>query len=81
MFEWYQMVASFLCGAVVMVIVWLICVLKKRGDKMYLSNEFTKLVVMNQKTGEEIAVITNDMIDTADDDIVVRLTPSYGDEV
>lgn len=33
------------------------------------------IVVVNRKTGEEIAVITNDMITTASDEIVVKIKP------
>ena len=34
-----------------------------------------RIVVVNQKTGEEIAVITNDLITTASDEIVVKIKP------
>ena len=34
-----------------------------------------RIVVVNQKTGEEIAVITNDMITTAGDEIGVKIKP------
>ena len=43
----------------------------------YLSDDFTKLVVLNAETGEEIAVVTNDEITTAEDNIVVKFTPNY----
>ena len=42
-----------------------------------LSNEITKIVVMDKDTGEEIAVVTEDEITTAGDNIVVKLTPNY----
>jgi len=42
-----------------------------------LSEEYTKIVVMDKETGKEIAVITNDLITTANDNIVVKLTPKY----
>lgn len=41
-----------------------------------LSGEYTKIVVQNTVTGEEAAVITNDMITTADN-FIVRMTPKY----
>lgn len=44
---------------------------------MILSDEYSKLTVENAETGEEIAVITNELITTADDKIVVRLTLKY----
>jgi len=44
-----------------------------------LSNDYTKLVVLNTHTGEEIAVITHGdtEVNTASDEIVVKLTPKY----
>lgn len=33
------------------------------------------MTVMNMLTGKEIAVVTNDMITTASDNIVVKLQP------
>lgn len=42
-----------------------------------LSEDVKKLVVLDTATGEEIAVITNDLITTARDTIVVKLTPNY----
>lgn len=42
-----------------------------------LSNEYIKITVFDLETGKEIAVITNDLITTARDSIVVKLTPSY----
>lgn len=55
---------------------------KKEGnsvDSSILNPNYTKLVVMNTKTGEEYAVITggDTPITTASDDIVVKLTPRY----
>ena len=46
---------------------------------MILSDEYSKLVVLNLVTGEEIAVITDGdtPITTADDNIAVKLTPKY----
>ena len=43
----------------------------------YLSDDYQKLVVLDVNTGKEIAVITNDEIATAEDNIVVKLTPVY----
>lgn len=42
-----------------------------------LSEEYTKMVIYDELLHKEIAVITNAMITTADDHIVVKLTPSY----
>ena len=42
-----------------------------------LSDGYTKMVVLDTKTGEEIAVITNELITTAQDSIIVKLTPRY----
>jgi len=42
-----------------------------------LSDKITKLVVLDINTGREIAVVTNDLITTAGDNIVVKLTPAY----
>lgn len=47
-----------------------------QGGCMILSSEYDRLVVENSETGEEIAVITQDEVTTADDKIVVRLKPS-----
>ncbi len=44
-----------------------------------LSNGYVKLVVYDQETGREIAVVTNELITTATDNIVVKLTPSDKD--
>lgn len=49
----------------------------KKENMTILSEEYTKIVVMDKETGKEIAVITNDLITTADDNIVVKLTPKY----
>ena len=42
-----------------------------------LSRDITKLTVINVRTGEEIAVVTNDEITTAGTEIVVKLTSNY----
>ena len=42
-----------------------------------LSDQFTKMVVLDVTAGEEIAVVTNELITTAGDEIVVKLTPAY----
>lgn len=42
---------------------------------MIMSGAYIKLVVEDTRTGKQIAVITDEMITTADDEIVVRLTP------
>ena len=42
-----------------------------------LSDQFTKMVVVDLSTGKEIAAVTNDLITTAGDNIAVRLTPAY----
>ncbi len=48
----------------------------KKADKCFpLSSECKKLTVMDVLTGKEIAVVTNDMITTANDNIVVKLQP------
>lgn len=41
-----------------------------------LSDGYVKLVVYDQETGKEIAVVTNELITTAADNIVVKLTPN-----
>lgn len=42
-----------------------------------MGNEYTKLVVMNLKTKEELAVVTDEEITTASQDLAVKLTPTY----
>lgn len=42
-----------------------------------LSDEVSKLVVMDITTGKEITVITNELVTTAGDEIVVKVTPIY----
>lgn len=42
-----------------------------------LDKDYTKLIVIDTGTGEEIAVVTNDLITTANSAIVVKLTPRY----
>lgn len=39
---------------------------------------YVKLTVENVRTGEKIAVVTDEAITTASADIVVRLTPDAG---
>lgn len=41
-----------------------------------LSDDYVKLVVYDQETGKEIAVVTNELITIAADNIVVKLTPN-----
>lgn len=48
------------------------------GEGMkYLSDDYTKLVVLDTDTGKEIAAVTNEEITTAGENIVVKLTPTY----
>ena len=42
-----------------------------------LSEEITKITVLDEKTGEEIAVITEEEIITAGEHIVIKITPKY----
>lgn len=42
-----------------------------------LSEDYDKLEVIDKKTGEKIAVITHELITTANEDVVVKLTPKY----
>lgn len=42
-----------------------------------LSDEYTKITVLDEDMGKEIAVITNELVTTAGDHIVVKLTPNY----
>ena len=44
-----------------------------------LSDGYIKLVVYDRETEKEIAVVTNELITTAADNIVVKLTPSDKD--
>lgn len=46
---------------------------KHRG---ILSDDYTRITVLDTRDGKEIAVITNEMITTADDAIVVKLKPA-----
>lgn len=41
------------------------------------SDEITKITVLDERTGEEIAVITEEEIITAGEHIVVKITPNY----
>lgn len=43
---------------------------------MILSDSYEKLSVENTATGEVIAVVTNDTVTTASEEIVIRLMPS-----
>ena len=42
-----------------------------------LTRECTKITVMDLETEKEIAVITNEEITTAGENIVVKLTPNF----
>lgn len=44
---------------------------------MILSDDWTKLTVIDRDTGEELATITSDEVHTSRDSIVVKLTPKY----
>lgn len=46
-------------------------------DNKVLSEDYSKLSVINKETGEEIAVVTPEQITTANEKIVVKLTPKY----
>ena len=46
-------------------------------DMNILSGAYTKVAVMEADTGKEIAVITNELITTAGQGIIVKLTPKY----
>lgn len=46
-------------------------------DNKVLSEDYSKLTVINKETGEEIAVITHEQITTASEKIIVKLTPKY----
>lgn len=48
-----------------------------RGGADILSKAYSKITVLDTETGEELAVITHDLITTAESSIVVKLTPSY----
>ena len=49
----------------------------KKGNKQFpLSAECGKLTVLDVSTGKEIAVVTNNLITTAGDNIVVKLKPA-----
>lgn len=54
-------------------------IFKSKKDKGIgiLNDDYTKLVVLNTKTDEEIAVITCDDAETSSDDIVIKMTPKY----
>lgn len=40
-----------------------------------LGNGYAKITVLDLETGKEIAVITNELVTTADQEIAVKLTP------
>lgn len=42
--------------------------------------KYTKLAIIQTSTGNEIAVVTDDEITTANPDIIVKLTPSYKEQ-
>ena len=42
-----------------------------------LSDDYSKLVVFDTRSGREIAVVTNEFITTAEDEVVVKLTPTH----
>lgn len=42
-----------------------------------LSEDYTKLVVFDSLVNKEVAVVTNDLITTASNEVVVKLTPKY----
>lgn len=46
-------------------------------DMNILSGAYMKITVMEADTGKEIAVITNELITTAGQGVVVKLTPKY----
>lgn len=46
-------------------------------DNRILSEDYSKLSVINKETDEEIAVVTHELITTADEKIIVKLTPKY----
>jgi predicted RNA-binding protein with EMAP domain len=50
--------------------------MEKENKCFPLSSECKKLTVMDMSTGKEIAVVTNDMIITASNNIVVKLQPT-----
>lgn len=46
-----------------------------------LGRAYKKLTVENTRTGETIAVITDSAVETANQDIVVRLTPDEREKI
>lgn len=46
-----------------------------------LGGAYKKLIVENTRTGETIAVITDSAIKTANQDVVVRLTPDEREKI
>lgn len=49
---------------------------ENKPDNKILSNHYSKLVVMDSKNNISLAIITNEIVTTASDDIVVKLTPN-----
>lgn len=45
-------------------------------DMGILSNKYSKLVVLDTKTNTPLAIITDEIAETASDDIVIKLTPN-----
>lgn len=52
--------------------------MEKKGLRIF-GNDYAKLTVLNTRTNEELAVITECEITTASDEIVVKLTPNNED--
>ncbi len=50
--------------------------MEKTNNQFPLSTECKKLTVIDVSTSKEIAVVTNDLITTASDNIVVKLKPA-----
>lgn len=46
------------------------------NHKGILSGDYARITVLDTRDGKEIAVITNEMITTADNAIVVKLKPA-----
>lgn len=49
-------------------------VYERRKEMSALNGDYSKIVVLDKHAGKEIAVITNDLITTADDNIVIEVT-------
>lgn len=50
--------------------------MKNEDNCFPLSTKCEKLTVVDMSTGKEIAVVTNDLITTASDNIAVKLKPA-----